>query len=119
MNDSIATLVILVPSHPNPTSTSHSLVFSTSTSSLFKTVVGEVHADTQCCKANLLFDEGAKKPFISQKFADILNVQSCEEQNICLSSFRGTVTPTKLQATHDYLQARSGDEISVSALIFP
>ena len=65
--------------------------------------VAEVHAGTHYCRANILFDEGAQKSFISQKLADSLNLQSCEQQNICLTSFGETATPTKIQATNVYL----------------
>ena len=69
------------------------------------------HSSTTSCNecvpcdisaASFLY-EGTQKSFISQKLEDSLNVQPCEQQNICLSSFGGTATPTKLQATHVYL----------------
>lgn len=118
MNNSTATLVIPVSSQLNPTSTSHSLVSFTSTSCLLKTTVAEVRAGTHCCRANKLFDEGAQISFISQKLVDNPNVQSCEQQNICLSSFGGTATLTELQATRVHLRTRTGDEILISVLKF-
>ena len=81
--------------------------------------MAEVHAGTHYYRANILFDEGAQKSFISQKLADSENVQSCQQQNICLSSFGGTAIPTKLQATHVYLRTKAGDEIPISVLIVP
>ena len=113
-NDSTTALVIPVSSQPT-----HSLISPTSTSCLLKTAVAEVRAGTHYRKANILFDEGAQKSFISQKLADSLRVQSREQQSICLSSFGGTATPTKLQATQVYLRTRAGDEIPLSVLIVP
>ena len=109
-NDSTTALVIPVSSQPT-----HSLISPTSTNCLLKTAVAEVRAGIH----NILFDEGAQKSFISQKLADSLKVQSCEQQNICLSSFGGTATPTKLQATHVHLRTRAGDEVPLSVLIVP
>ena len=63
--------------------------------------------------------KGAQKSFISQKLADNLHVQSSEYQKICLSSFGGMATPTKLQATQVYLQTTVGDEIPIPVLIVP
>ena len=84
-----------------------------------ETAVAEVRAGTHYYKANILFDEGAQKSFISQKLADSLRAQSCEQQNICLSSFRGAATPTKLQATQVHLRTRAEDEVPLSVLIVP
>ena len=81
--------------------------------------MAEVRAGTHYCRANILFDERAQKSFISQKLADSLNVQSCEQQNICLSSFGETATPVKLQATYVYLRTKVGDEIPISVVIVP
>lgn len=112
--DSATTLVIPVSSQRKSASTSHSLVSSTSTGYLLKTAVAEVRAGTHRCKANILFDEGALKSFISQKLANSLHVQSPEHQNICLSSFGGMAIPAKLQATQVYLQTKAGSEIPIS-----
>ena len=86
---------------------------------LLKIAVADVQAGTHYCRVNMLFDEGTQKSFISQKLADNLHVQSSEYQNICLSSFGGIATPTKLKATQVYVQTKVRDKIPISAVIVP
>ena len=117
--DTATAMIIPVSPQPESISTSHSPVSSSGTGCLLKTAVAEVRAGTYLCKANILFDEGAQKSFISQQLADNLHVQPFEHQNIRLSSFGGTDTPTNLQAARIHLQTTAGDEIPISVLIVP
>ena len=84
-NDLTTTLVIHVSSQPT-----HSLISPTSTGCLLKTA-GQKYDLVLITGKPTYFS--MREPFISQKLADSLRVQSCEQQNICLSSFGGTATP--------------------------
>ena len=54
---------------------------------LLKTAIATVSTGNRCTKANILFDEGAQRSFISQKLADQLQLCPHSIENINISSF--------------------------------
>ena len=59
---------------------------------LLKTAVAIVTAGDKQTRANILFDDGAQRSFVSQKLADLLNLNPQTRENITISSF-GANTP--------------------------
>ena len=52
----------------------------TSTGCLLKTAVIEIRSGSHCCKAQILFDEGAQHSFMTQQLACDLNIQPDKSQ---------------------------------------
>ena len=79
------------PTPVNTTLTSNpqsSVLFNPSDSvCLLKTAVTEVKSDKKSAVANVLFDEGAQRSFISQQLADVLHLTPSRQQNITLAPF--------------------------------
>ena len=71
-------------------------------------------------EANILFNKGSQRSFISQKLANSLQLHSCKKEDICLSSF-GSLTPTikQLQTGEIHLLTRTGIKLPLSVLIAP
>lgn len=55
--------------------------------SLLKTAVAIIRHDRTHCDANILFDEGAQRSFITQSLADQLDIQSTQIEPISLPAF--------------------------------
>ena len=71
-------------------------------------------------EANILFNKGSQRSFISQKLANSLQLHSCKKEDICLSSF-WSLTPTikQLQTGEIHLLTRTGIKLPLSVLIVP
>ena len=54
---------------------------------LLKTAVAEVESEGYCSYANILFNEGAQKSFITQRMADELNLRNKGTDTVRLASF--------------------------------
>ena len=104
----------LVPSKPPGTD-----LLPGSTACLLKTAIAEVRSGPNRCKAQILFDEGAQRSFITQQLADSLKVDSCKRQRICISAFGGEAIPRELQSTSIAIQTNDGGEVPVSVLVVP
>lgn len=57
-------------------------------------VITRVHAGSHYCKAQILFDEGAQRSFMTQQLAQDLSIRSCQHQRICISAFGGEAVPS-------------------------
>ena len=67
--------------------------------------------------ANILFDEGAQRSFITQSLADQLKSTSCRTESVCISSFGGESTPKHpVDVITVALETDLGD-INISALV--
>ena len=86
---------------------------------LLKTAIAKVHAGSHYCKAQILFDEGAQRSFMTQQLAQDLNIRSCQRQRIVISAFGGEAVPKELQVTSISLQTNNGTEVPLSVLIVP
>ena len=68
----------------------------------------------------MLFDEGAQRSFISQEFANKLQLQPIRHENICVSSFGAQVSaPRKLAVASVLVHTLKEGPIPVSVLIVP
>ena len=99
--------------------TIHNLMSPSTTKCLLKTAVADVRVGHCCCSANILFDEGAQKSFISQELADQLNIHSRGSVATAISSFGGTSTLNTLQHGNIELITRAGDTVTLSVLVVP
>ena len=85
---------------------------------LLKTTVATVSSSKVQVEANILFDEGSQRSFISQKLANSLQLHSCKKEDICLSSFElRTPTIKQLQTGEIHLITRTGNKLPLSVLI--
>ena len=84
-----------------------------------KTAVAEVRAGSHRCRAQILFDEGAQRSFMTQQLARDLNIQPYKCERICVSAFGGEAVPKELQLTSVAIQTKDGGEVPVSALVVP
>ena len=89
------------------------------TGCLLKTAVAEVRSGSHRCRAQILFDEGAQRSFMTQQLAHDLNIQPYKRQRICVSAFGGEAVPKELQLTSVAIQTKDGGEVPVSALVVP
>ena len=113
-DDSTASLTVSVPSKPPGTD-----LLPGSTACRLKTAIAEVCSGPNHSKAQILFDEGAQRSFITQQLADSLKVDSCKRQRICISAFGGEAIPRELQSTSIVIQTNDSGEVPVSVLVVP
>ena len=115
------------PNPPTPVTTTltsnpqSSVLFNSSGSvCLLKTAVTEVKSDKTSAVANVLFDEGAQRSFISQQLADVLHLTPSRQETITLAAFgANTMTPQSLGAASIKVVAKTGELIPLSVLIVP
>lgn len=113
---------------PVNTSTTLNTIVSTATSlhlasnniCLLKTALATVSASDIYVEANILFDEGSQRSFISKGLADCLQVLPHGSENLSISTF-GTETSrvSKLEVATIHLHTLSGQTIPLTVLIVP
>ena len=91
----------------------------TTTGCLLKTAVAEVRTGSHHCMAQILFDEGVQRSFMTQLLARDLNIQPYKCERICVSAFGGEAVPKELQLTSVAIQTKDGGEVPISALVVP
>ena len=100
------------------TLTSNKTVTAKNTTCLLKTAVATIKSSESEAEANILFDEGSQKSFLSQELADTLSLQSHNQENICLSSFGSTHPLTKkMKAANIHIKTRDGKLLPLSVFI--
>ena len=114
-------------SNTTPTVTSNTTSLTTLTSDtpshqscLLKIAVATVTSGHIEAKANILFDEGSQRTFLTQEMADTLSLQPQHQENICLSAF-GSTHPLnkKMKVAHINVKTTSGALLPISALVVP
>ena len=87
---------------------------------LLKTAVAPIVASNTRSQANILFDEGAQRSFISAEMANELQISPTSTADIAVASFGTTTTNTqKLGVTTVEVETESGELIPISVLIVP
>ncbi|VDI39961.1 Hypothetical predicted protein [Mytilus galloprovincialis] len=87
---------------------------------LLKTAEAQVMAVNNTAEANILFDEGAQRSFITAELATKLNVQKEESENLNIVSFGNKTSGIRnLHKTTVKLKANNGDIIPIKVLIVP
>ena len=78
---------------------------------LLKTVIAPVHSETVLSTANILFNEGAQRSFISEQLAKALQIVPTATEQVALSSF-GTISRSyqQLGVTTIMIETRLGTE---------
>ena len=91
---------------------------SNNTVTLLKTAIATVGAQHTYGKANILFDEGAQRSFITKNLAAQLHLQPTEKEVINLSAFGAQPKPPQnLESTIVYVKTNSNEEIPIRVLI--
>ena len=86
---------------------------------LLKTAVAIVKVNNNKVIANILFDEGAQRSFITQTLADQLRSTSYGKETLCISSFGGeTTSKSQIDIVRVVLETILGD-VNISALVVP
>jgi len=86
---------------------------------LLKTAVAFVRTDYQRESANILFDEGAQRTFITQALASKLESRPHHRENLAISSFGGdTTSKYQVDTVRIILETNDGD-VTISALVVP
>ena len=106
---STATLTAFVPPH-----------LTRSTACLLKTAIATVVNDDLQAEANILFDEGSQRTFITEKLANMLALLPHKSEHINLSSF-GSSQPLYRQLNNVvfHIKTQRADLIPISALVVP
>ena len=87
---------------------------------LLKTAVAKVVSDVGSATANILFDEGAQRSFISKKLANALKLLPCRNESISLASFGADASmPQCLDVTTVNIVSHTGEMIPLSVLVVP
>ena len=87
---------------------------------LLKTAISEVSASHLSADANILFDEGAQRSFITQKLADDIQIQHKGTEEINLATFGGSSQTLQRVPTATVSLKTSGREtIPIDVLIVP
>ena len=87
---------------------------------LLKTAIATVVNANLQVEANILFDEGSQRSFITEKLAGMLGVVPQRSENINLSSF-GSSQPLyrRMDNVTFRIKTRRGDLVPISALVVP
>jgi len=90
------------------------------TTCLLKTAVAPAVAGNRKTSANILFNEGAQRSFISTNMVEELSISPTSSMNISLASF-GTAsrTPQRLPVTTVEIETTNEELIPVSTLVVP
>ena len=86
---------------------------------LLKTAVAPVRVHNTCVSANILFDEGAQRSFVTEALAMQLGADPCRAESLSISSFGGSTTvKDTVKLINLMLETHVGD-VSISALVIP
>ena len=87
---------------------------------LLKTAVARVVSEAGSNTANILFDEGAQRSFISKRLANNLQLTPNRQESVSLAAFGAdTSTPQHLDVTDITIVSQTGDMIPLSVLVVP
>lgn len=87
---------------------------------LLKTAVAPISSETQTLDANILFDEGSQRSFVTEELADKLQLTRTGSEVINLASFGGsTQTANSLDTATVTLTTISNERINLQVLIVP
>jgi len=122
-NDKVSTNHALLSTIPAPINTQLNSLSQPNckmTTCLLKTAIASVTAGDRHTRANILFDDGAQRSFVTQKLATLLKLDPKNKENICISSF-GATSPSYqlLSLININVESLIGEQIPVSALIVP
>ena len=85
-----------------------------------KTAITTIRASSHQTKANILFDEGAQRSFISEALASQLKLTTKKKECVAISAFGGsTASNQSLPVATIFLMTTDGNEIPISVLIIP
>ena len=85
---------------------------------LLKTAIATVGHDLTHCEANILFDEGAQRSFITQTLANQLGVRYTEKESIALSAFGAHSSSSRhLPVTNINIVTVCGEQIPLRVLV--
>ena len=91
---------------------------SNNTVTLLKTAITTVGEQHTYGKANILFDDGAQRSFITKNLAAQLRLQPTKKEVINLSAFGAQPKPPQnLDSTIVYVKTNSNEEIPIRVLI--
>lgn len=86
--------------------------------SLLKTAIATVCTDHICCEANILFDEGAQRSFITHTLANQLGLETSVKEDIHLSAFgRQTSAVRHLPLATVNVVTTSGEKTPLHVLV--
>ena len=87
---------------------------------LLKTAVATVTSGHIEARANILFDEGSQRSFLTQELADALSLQPEHQEDICLSAFGSTHPLNKrMKVARIHIKTTSGALLPISTLVVP
>ena len=113
-----STQLNVTTSHQDDLSTTTILSTSNNTVTLLKTAIPTVGAQHTYGKANILFDEGVQRSFITKNLAAQLRLQPTEKEVINLSAFGAQPKPPQnLDSTIVTVTTNSNEEIPIRVLI--
>jgi len=112
-----------VPTQPvtGLTTTTQSLTYNQkcSPACLLKTAIAFVKTDNHRVSANILFDEGAQRTFITQALANQLDSSPHYRENLAISSFGGDTTSKYQVDTFRIILETNDGDVAISALVVP
>ena len=89
-------------------------------SCLLKTAVATITSSHVETEANILFDEGSQRSFLTQELADSLSLKPHKKENISLAAFGASQSHHKSMAVATvYVKTQSKEHIPISVLIVP
>ena len=104
----------------SPPATATSLHLAGNNICLLKTAVATISASGTCVEANILFDEGSQRSFITKSLADCLQLQTYATEELSISTFGAQTSQIrKLDVTTIQLHTISGQLIPLTVLIVP
>ena len=87
---------------------------------LLKTAVAPVHGRDICTSANILFDEGAQRTFITEEFAREINIQLTGKESVQLSGFGDSERRVRNFDTGSLIvEAMNGETVPINVMVVP
>ena len=87
---------------------------------LLKTTVAPVHGRDICASANILFDEGAQRTFITEEFSREINIQLTGKESVQLSGFGDSERRVRNFDTRSLLvEAMNGEKVPINVMVVP
>lgn len=86
---------------------------------LLKTAVSVVRVGDNRVSANILFDEGAQRSFVTETLAHQLGATPHHKENLSISSFGGEITPKNQVNSIQFVLETDGGDVNITALVVP
>ena len=82
-------------------------------------ILNQIENITTSSQANILFDEGSERTFVTQKLIDELELRPVSTENISISAFGSQPSATRsIDVVNIFVETENRGKIQISALVY-